>query len=357
MSDVVKSGAFADNGLPIATFGWIADQGACGHYRITQPLKTLARKHDAQVEIGAGSRLPYTILVAQRTHGVEQTKFLAHIRQNRQAINGMPVPKIVYELDDDLWEIEPTNAGYKYYTTPGVFERAAQCIAMSDAVTVSTEPLAERIRKANPNVFVVPNSIPKKYLHEGRYPYQLGSLDKPFVIGWSGSATHVDDFKQCAGGLSTFLKFNPNSRMCFFGTDYRHLLDPAVHDQCRNAPWTSTVGEYMNLLSAAQIDVMLAPLAPSVFNESKSNLRLIEANALGIPVIATNWGPYSADLTPGGIYVDVDQSWVSAIADMQALKMKRLEMSRLGREWVEANYLQENTIDLWLEAYSNVLSQ
>ncbi len=345
------------NGVPLALFYWLADQGACGHYRMLQPAKTIARKYGVQVEVGSGSNLPYTVLVAQRTHRAPAVEFLEHIKKVRQTVEGVAVPKIVYELDDDLFSIEEDNPGYDYYMKHNVLENGTRAIQLSDAVTVSTEPLADVVRKFNDNVTVVPNSIPRKYLNELRYPYNLGGLDKPFVMGWAGSATHHQDFLQCASAVSTFMKFNPNSRMVFFGTDYSHLLDPAVRGQCRQAPWTPTVPEYLDLLSAANIDVMLAPLTPSVFNESKSNLRLLEAGALGIPVIATDWGPYATDRSPGAIYIPVWDSWISAISQVHSEKMTRLSLSTAGRSWVEANYTQENTVDLWLDAYREVLSR
>lgn len=354
MSNTINSAAYAGS-IPIAAFYWIADLGACGHYRCVQPAKVLARKHGAQVEVGSGSNLPYTVLVAQRTHKAEAVDFLQHVRDSRQSVNGVDVPKIMYELDDDLWSIEKDNPGYDYYTGNNVHDNSIRALAIADGATVSTEPLAEIVRKYNDNVTVVPNSVPRKYLNELRYPYTLGSIDKPFVMGWSGSATHLNDFRQCAASVNTMLKFNPNTRMVFFGTDYSHLLDPAVRGQVRQAPWTGTVSGYLELLSKAQIDVMLAPLTPSKFNESKSNLRLIEANALGIPVIATDWGPYAADRSPGVSYVGVGESWISKLSELAEAKMVRLGMSSAGRSWVEKNYCQEDTIDLWLEAYRAVI--
>lgn len=360
MSDTINSGAFAGD-IPVAVFGWIADTGACGHYRVLQPLKTLAQKRQVQVEVGPKSNLPYTVLVAQRTHKPDTVEFLEHVRTNRLNVAGVDVPRIVYEIDDDLWAIEKDNPGYRYYKNNDVLPNAIRAIELSDAVTVSTQPLAEVMRKHNDNVFVLPNSIPRKYLNEIRFPYTTGQAGKPFVMGWAGSATHLNDFRQAAPGLNAFMKLYPNSRMVFFGTDYSELLDASVRDQCRQAPWTSTVPGYLNLLSQAQIDVMLAPLAPSTFNESKSNLRLIEANALGIPVIATDWGPYKfvaideATHSGGVRYITPGQSWLAALADLASTPFERMNMSARGREWVEKHFVMENNMDLWLDAYKAVL--
>ncbi len=355
MSNEINSAVFAGE-IPVAAFGWIADMGACGHYRVLQPLRTLAQRHGVQVEVGSGSELPYTILVAQRTHKEETVEFLEHVRKARQKVGEISVPKIVYELDDDLWSIEKDNPGYDYYTSNNVHDNAIRAIELSDAVTVSTEPLARIVSQYNENVSVCPNSIPSKYMNELAYPYQLGGVDKPFVMAWSGSATHHNDFRMCAGAVNTIMKFNPNTRMVFFGTDYSKLLDRDVRDRCLQAPWTGSVAGYLDFLSQAQIDVMLAPLAPSIFNESKSNLRLLESAALGIPVIATDWGPYAADHSPGALYVPAGDSWIGALSKLESEKMTRLELSAKGRAWVSEHYNQETNAQLWLDAYTEVLS-
>ena len=347
-----KTGAITPNGIPIAPFFWLADTGACGHYRCAQPAQSLARQFDMQVEVGSTNSMPYSILVAQRTHKEDCVSELAKVKMLR---NGQAIPKIVYELDDDLWSIEKDNPGYDYYTSNNVLDHAVRAIEISDAVIVSTEPLAQIVRQYNANVTVAPNSINRKYLNPLRYKYTTGSVNKPFVLGWSGSATHKEDFMQLVPALNVFLKFNPNTRMVFFGTDYSHLLDSSVHELCRTAPWTKTVGEYLELLSGAQIDVMLAPLAPTKFNESKSNLRIIEANALGIPVIATDFGPYGADFSPGSTLVQPGESWMQSLISMQSSSIARASMGAAGRMWVEANYVQEDNAKIWMSAFVDVL--
>lgn len=345
------------NNIPMSVFFWLADRQACGVYRGLQPLKALAQKHGVQVEVNDTSTLPYTILVAQRTHKQDCVDLLEYIKENRQTISGSSVPKIVYEVDDDLWSLESDNPAYEYYSNQEVYDNGIKAIKLSDAVTVSTEPLAEVIRQWNQNVHVLPNSIPRRYVNELVYPYKIKPAGEPFVIGWAGGHTHLRDFKTIAANVSTFLKFYPNSRFVFFGTDYSNLLDPSVGSQIRVAPWMNSVDKFRDFLGRAGIDVLLAPLYRSRFNQSKSNLRLIEAAALGIPTIAVNWGPYSADKNgnQGTLYIDEGVSWTGALSELEGSPMKRLEMSAAGRQWIEQGYIQEDNSDKWLAAYRQIL--
>lgn len=345
------------SGVPLAVMGWLADNSACGYYRLIQPMKALAQTYGVQVEVGETNQYPFTVLVAQRSHKPEVLEILRIIKENRRSVNDVGVPKLIYEIDDNLWAIEPDNPAYNYYHSDGNLDRAAEAASLADAVTVSTWPLAEVMSQYNDNVHVLPNSIPDRLLNEVAFPYTAGNAGKPYVIAWAGSATHLKDFRQCVSGLNTVLRLIPNSRMVFFGTDYSRLLDPSVAGQVRVAPWTKTVGEYHNLLGQAQIDVMLAPLAPSEFNESKSDLRIIEANALGIPVIATNFGPYrNPSVVDGhnGIHVGINDSWVPALMELNN-PIKRMDMSAKAREHA-STLSQSATIDRWLSTYDEVLS-
>lgn len=349
----VRTGVVASNGIPLACFFWPADVGACGQYRCYMPAKALAQQFDIQVEVAGHSTLPFTILVAQRTHKPDPVNFLKFIREQRTNTGG--VPKIVYEIDDDLWSIEPHNKKpYEYFNQEGNLARAEEAIALADLVTVSTQPLADIVSKWNDNVVVLPNSVPDRLFHEGAYPYTTGEPGKPYVLGWAGSNTHLEDLNTIMSTLDSFLRLTPNSRMVFFGTDYTHLLSPSVHAQCRYAPWQSTVVGFHDLLGRAQIDVMLAPITPTKFNESKSNLRLIEAAALGIPTIATDFGPYSsASHGKSALLVQPGDSWMSALNELNN-PLLRLEMSRHAREWA-AEYRLSITAAGWRDAYLQLL--
>lgn len=83
-----------------------------------------------------------------------------------------------------------------------------------------------------------------------------------------------------------------------------HVIDEADLDFCRAMPrerfrttrWIESVPGFH---AAIDFDVSLAPPRPSVFDYSKSAIRCLEAAELGIPVVASDYGPY-ARFVPNG---------------------------------------------------------
>jgi glycosyltransferase involved in cell wall biosynthesis len=97
-------------------------------------------------------------------------------------------------------------------------------------------------------------------------------------------------------------------------------------------------------------DVNLVPLRPSVFNLSKSPLRCLEAAALGIPVVASDYGPYAAFVRDGetGLLARWPHQWMRHLRDLLDPTV-RLEMGAKARA-LAAGHTIERNIGLWEDA-------
>ncbi len=348
------------NKPPLAVFGWPSDVGGCGWYRVMVPLRQLALTYRCPVEIGEANENPFSVAVAQRTSKPVQSELLDNLLSSPMRVGDIRVPKVVYELDDDFWTIEKHNPSYGYYK-PGSPAMALMehNISSADLVTVSTETLADVVRQFNKNVVVLPNSVPNRLINETAYPYVTGTPGKPLVLGWAGSATHEHDFAVCAPAVSRFMRLHPDARMVFVGQNYAHLLDASVRDQCRYAGWVGSVPKYYDFISKIGIDIALAPLEDTEFNASKSPIRPIEMAAMGIPVVASNIGPYADHYGPdgdrGGILVsDSTSEWFYALSHL-AGSLRRAKMSQDGRQYAE-RFTIANNVHLWHDAYQSVLA-
>lgn len=316
-------------------FGWQADRSGCGVLRVELPLATLKEKHGyatASAERMAEALNPRT-LVGQRVcmpgPSGRWQELAAQVER----------PRLVFELDDDLWNVDSSSqVAAKFFNDPGVLGRLEANIRIADAVTVTMEELALQVRRFNPNVHVVPNYLPAWLLQHER-PRRDGVV----TIGWGGSSTHQMDVAEVGGQLRQVMARNPQTELHLMGSNYAR--DMGIRERVRFTEWTPSVPAYWR---AIDYDVMLAPLRAHVFNASKSALRPLEAAMLGIPVIASDYGPYAQFVQHGvtGYLVRRDHEWGRYLRELVNDEAMRQEMGAAGRRQA-AGWTIEGNIDLW----------
>jgi len=178
-------------------------------------------------------------------------------------------------------------------------------------VTVSTKPLAHRVREANPGaqVEVVPNMLPQSILdvHEA-----LGTPLRPrpqTSIGYfAGTRSHDRDFPIVEEVLHRVLSENPEFNLLVVGP-------VAVPQAIATLPNVNTV-QAVNFLRLPSLMTMcatvIAPLEASAFNSCKSRVKFLEAALTGCRLIAT------------------------PIPDMRAIGPEHLVLADTKDEWYEA---------------------
>lgn len=309
-------------------FGWAADQGGCGYYRMGLPLSELGRRgHDIQVSTAlTGYEKRADVIVGQRVcnPGASRTW---------QAWGALPTgqrPALVFELDDDLFNIDPANASaYRYYDYQRMRD-LAQNIAVADVVTVSTEPLAEVVRAINPNVAVLQNVVDEALLEMPRATPPVGSGT---VFGWAGSYNHQKDWPELERQLQRFLDRNADASFHEIGGEYLSGV--------RHTPWSESVEDYYRTVD---FHVGVIPLAPSVFNRSKSAVKALEYAALKIPTVASNVGPYASFVVHGvtGLLVDHQHEWDRYLRELLRDPAKRARMGTLAHRKAQSWTIQGN---------------
>lgn len=324
---------------PLDVYGWLADRNGCGHIRVMTPLTAL-REHGLTCgwseRLDTGGVLPRT-LIGQRVclPGPSETwqKFAA--RSIR--------PRMVFEIDDDLWDIDGSSPrAHKFFSDPAIRANLDQNIRVADAVTVTTERLADLVRPLNPNVHVIPNYLPAWLLDHDR-PRREGQL----TIGWGGSATHDMDFAEVRGPLRQFLTRNPSAEFHVIGADYAQRMG-LPQDRCRSTPWVDSVPDFWR---AIDFDIALAPLRAHPFNAAKSWIKALEAAMLGIPIIASDVGPYSDFVRHGetGYLVRRDHEWAKYLRILVNEPDARAEMGTAARRQATGHTIEGN-VEQWKKA-------
>lgn len=322
---------------------WLADQTGCGQYRCLLPGEALReRGHTVTANETVNMDLidNADVFVGQRIGKPGPSTLWQAVARDESR-----TAKLVYELDDDVFALadEPSNPNHR--TWPSLLGSVRANLACADAVTVSTDRLANVVSKhTSAPVYVVPNAVPDALLDK-----MLPLRTHPRALGWSGSATHDGDWAHDnnAGRIVNWLA---NSRTAQHGQWMLRTLGsqpPPLDDALDLEPkrvWhlhadgTPSLWQYYILINR-WFDVGLAPLAPTEFNRSKSDLRLLELAALGIPWVASDFGPYAcgaSDTARGGLRVGSRRGWFEALTAVAGDEDMRRDLRMQGRVWARA---------------------
>lgn len=319
-------------------FFWAADEDGCGKYRCQLPAAGL-RQLGHHVEVSTKMPLEridaFDVIVGQRVSNEGASETWQRLAQEGR--------KLVYEVDDDLFRLHPSNPAYRVYSPTTVKQRLAANMRVASALTTTTPYLANYLRRFSRNAHVLPNVIDEALLDVER------NQAETLTMGWAGSPTHHADFAHVVKPLKGWLRDNPSVGLHLVGTDYRKLLGRA---EGRFTPWSTDLFGYYESLD---FDFSFIPLAPHVFNRSKSDVKFLELSALGIPVVASNFGPYGASIEYGvtGYLASTGGEWrkyLSALADDEAL---RKELGQNAKQWAATRTLQGNAWR-WAQVYASL---
>jgi len=191
----------------------------------------------------------------------------------------------VYDLDDNLLEVDPSNSlPYSIYAP--IAADTANNIRLANVVTVSTPKLAARMRELNPNVVVLPNCLPADWIASVRH--QQGD---EVIVGWAGSMFHQQDWPGVGQQLAIYAAHEPRARFHCIGANYM-----APHVRARYTGWDIME----NYWKAMDFSIGIAPLVDTPFNQCKSGIKVKEYFAQGVPAIASDIGEY-ADIIDHGV--------------------------------------------------------
>ena len=311
---------------------------ASAFYRCILPALSLSSgsrvvAHVSPMRIGREA-LDYDIIVVQIDNSPKTYGFAQTLQRMGK--------KIVYEIDDAFDALEPWHAVYDIYSSPEGRDRVYQMMRLADLVTVTTNNLKERYAQYARRIEVLPNYIsvadwPKA---EPREP------DDEFRILWAGSPSHVGDLAVVGDALSEFCRREPRATLTFFGQEPRGIS--VARERVRVIPWCD-YEEYPNALADIQADVAIAPLADIPFNESKSNVKLLEYGATGYPTIASNVGPYRDTIrreSLDGILCDDGRAWVEALEALLARKDLRTALRQGAIDLARRHDIERHRADI-----------
>lgn len=276
-----------------------ADETGCGYFRVINPAATLNHLAGGQF-VKAFHYLPSEELVEREITTVVTQRQLtkAQIREMRRYKKGGIF--LINDLDDLLWNVPKSNSFSRTFTTENR-KSLLEGIGIADLNTASTVPLQEYLKRwAGVDSVIVPNTLlPQYYAPSPR----IRTTDKLQVM-WAGSSTHGGDLKKLRRIIE---KTKDVAEFTLFGYCPTQLR-PHVNF-IEGVPFN----EYHAALLATHFDLALAPLEMHPFNECKSNLKLLEFGACGVPVVTSDIYPYKDNPATKITYTNEVDQWIDAI--------------------------------------------
>lgn len=336
----------------------VTEYTGCFYWRIRVPFLALAeRGHQVRMSDGKVEVSSDEILVVQRN----ALEVVLNGINTHRSFGG----KVVFEIDDDLHALPPSNPSQPFYRH-GSYGLAMieQQMRLASMLIVSTPRLAERYREFNPNIHVCYNAADPEdiapYLADGE-PEEDGTIR----IGWGGSDTHIPDFSTIVEPLTKVMRERPQVRFVFIGGDMRNMFPSDVRTRMRHAGGTGggsiknppSLG-FMKLIAQQRLHIAIAPIAPLAFNASKSWCKLVEFGALGIPLVASRFGPYLeyGRNQPEEVVILAEgrKEWERGLLRLIDSKEERETLRRRNRLNVLAKHLSTQRVVEWEKAFATL---
>jgi hypothetical protein len=301
---------------------FLADYGGCGFYRCMGP-NLLLNLHNKAVVMESTTmildpRFYETVetVKVQRQATTQQKQFIQFLKEatkNKKT-------KFIYEIDDVVFgeDIPMYNKNRDAFDSPEIRQNIMDIISMMDECTVTSEYFRDYLiaKTGNKNVTSVPNYLMKWWFD--RY-YNLGDLSKKFeknkkkpIVAIFASGTHVDvmnrvnqkdDFEMV---LPEIIKARTDFNWHFYGSFPLPLKPFIDRGEMKFFNWVQ-LPDFPESMANSGAQVTFAALQDNNFNRCKSDIKLIEAGALGLPCICPDMVTYknaSIKYSNGAEFID-----------------------------------------------------
>lgn len=314
-------------------------------YRALIPAEAMRRKgHDVRVvKHDDASRVPMEqfsdreVVHVFRRHDKAIAKFIDGLRNRGIGVT--------YDNDDDLRLAPEESEFFKRHRATGIKRHFAEQVSImrrAHLITTTTDTLAERwAQEVDRPIEVVPNFVDDQHF------VRTARNSEGVVVGWVAGKEHVADARrlEIAQVLQRVMSKRPEVRVVTIGV--RLDLDASRYTHHEHIP-LHRLGEYTR-----KFDVGIAPLADIPMSYARSDVKVKEYSAAGVPWLASNRGPYAGLPAKFGGLVVEDDAWEAALLEITSSKWKRLQLRRCAERWARSQRIDKHVSRweaVWQEA-------
>lgn len=258
---------------------------------------------------------------------------------------------VIYDIDDLVIDTKYTDT-IKYLDTMSPEERKGydegvrnmqKVLKMCDAAITTTERMAEELKHYVPKVFINRNTASEEMLQLSEEAYKkiiaekTAEERKTVKLGYfSGSITHNDDFILIQPAVAKIMEKYPQTELHIAG-----ILDiPKELEAFKERVIAHPFADWKKLPEMiASMDINLAPLEESIFNEAKSENKWVEAALVRVPTIASNLGAFKRMIEHNktGILANTCDEWYEGLESLVVDAQKREYIAKNAYEYCKVH--------------------
>lgn len=331
-----RSGAGALSWMSMKIAAFTSERFGSSHYRVFDPLRELVRRgHEGLLTLESIELTPAVASCdVAYLHRYQDAGTQRALRRLRAA--GLPV---VWDHDDNIAAAPERRRGalQAQEASSGI----AAMAQLADVVTTTNELLAEQYRAAGATrVHIVPNYLPEHF-SKLRRTTTSGALR----IGWIAWADHQRDWNELGLRHTARRLLAEHADLWIesvgpidLGIDHKRYIR------------TGPVAFSQLAAKMAAFDVGLAVISDTPFNRGRSDIKVKEYAALGVPWLASAAGPYlGLGERQGGLLV-ADDGWDAALRRIVTDGRLRKKLARRGEKWARGHRLADN-VGAWERAF------
>jgi hypothetical protein len=320
-------------------------ESANAHYRAIIPVHALQRRGHSVVWPRYSDALPMREFAdCDLVHAFRRIDLLDDLR--RLSARGVAIS---FDNDDDYVaaDVSKNRQGLETHRFhQQVHRETIKAARLADLTTTPSASIAERYRAAGiENVAVVGN-----YLASNAFGFGSRSKHEGVVVGWIAGREHKFDLERLpiVNVLERLLETHAELQVLTVGVRlplhterYKYIVKV----------------EFEHLFKViSSIDIGIAPLADTAFNQARSNVKLKEYSSGGAMWLASPVGPYRGlGEQQGGLLVG-DEDWFSTLDVLIRSPFKRKRLARRALKWAKTQ-----TIDLfsptWEELFRDAIAR
>lgn len=282
----------------------------------------------------------YDVVVLQQVRGEAWRKAIREFQSK-----GI---KVVYEIDDYVHAIHKmADHDFRDSFPKADLPQIDRCMRAADAIFVSTPYLAKRYASFNERVFVCQNGVDLAR-------YNLTRPPRPTVnIGWAGGTGHTKGVMPWLNHTAAVMERHDNTCFVSIGQNFADAFIPHFGpSRAVSIPWCP-----IEVYPAAMtmFDVALAPAGKGLFFKGKSDLRWVEASALGIPVVADP--DVYPNIEPGvtGFHATTPQEAAGRLEELIADPDLRTAVGEAARAEIEKTRDMRVVVRQWERALAQIV--